>query len=66
VHILLQNQEIHLCNKLAIEKSGVNTEVAINVISKFDEFVKENLKSGESYWMPFEKAFEKQIQDLKK
>ena len=49
---------------LAIQRSGVTKDVAINALSRFDVVIKDGLKSGESFWKPFETAFEKPIQAL--
>ncbi len=54
-----QNQE------LVLEKSGLSKEVAIAALTKLDNAIKENLKNGETFFKPFEKNYEKQIEVLK-
>jgi len=51
-------------NNLAIKKSGVTKEIAINALTKLDKVIKDNLEV-DPFWKPFEKTFEQQIQALK-
>lgn len=52
-------------HELAFKKSGLTKEVAITALTKLDTVVKENFKNGDTFWKPFEKVYEKQIDALK-
>ena len=53
-------------HELALKKTGLPKEVAITALTKLDTVIKENLKSGDLFWKPFEKVYEKQIDALKR
>jgi hypothetical protein len=61
----LANHIDHKTHELALAKSGLTQKVAIASLTKLDNAIKENLKSGELFWKPFEKLYEKQIETIK-